>query len=78
MEIKASLDRYEGDMAVVYADDGRKFDIPRHMVPASPGSRLVLHLEDEEIVKVELDREGTESARDRIMKKYFRLLRRDR
>jgi hypothetical protein len=65
-------------MAVVYADDGRKFDIPRHMVPASPGSRLVLHLEDEEIVKVELDREGTESARDRIMKKYFRLLRRDR
>jgi hypothetical protein len=78
MKIKASLDRYEDDMAVVYAEDGRKFDLPKDMVPASPGSRLVLHIEDGQIVKVELDKEGTESALDSIMKKYFRLLRRNR
>lgn len=78
MDIKASLDRYEGDIAVIYAEDGHKFDVPRDMVPARPGSRLILTLEDGQIVKVELDKDATESARDRIMKKYFRLLRRNR
>ncbi len=78
MEVKASLDRYEGDLAVIYAEDGRKFDIHKDMVPARPGSRLVLHIEGGQVVKVELDRDATRSARDSMAEKYFRLLRRKR
>jgi hypothetical protein len=41
--IKASLDRFEEDYAVVYSNDNnrRRFDLPRGMVPdAKPGMHL--------------------------------------
>jgi len=94
--IRASLDRIEGDFAVVYADDdaatttnttadndehhissnNKKFDIPLELVKdAKPGTRLQLHIENDHINYIEIDREATKGARNRISKKYERLRR---
>ncbi len=88
--IRASLDRIEGDFAVVYADDAttttadndeyhsssNKFDIPLELVKgAKPGTRLQLHIENDHINYIEIDREATKGARNRIRKKYERLRR---
>ena len=89
--IRASLDRIEGDFAVVYADDDattaadndeyhsssrNKFDIPLELVKgAKPGTRLQLHIENDHISHIEIDREATKGARNRIRKKYERLRR---
>jgi Protein of unknown function (DUF3006) len=80
--IRASLDRIEGDFAVVYADDAddkhRKFEVPVELIKdAKPGMRMQLHIEDNEIKYVEIDREATDGARDRIRRKY-EMLRRGR
>jgi hypothetical protein len=93
--IRASLDRIEGDFAIVYADDdattttttttadddeyhssSNKFDIPLELVKgAKPGTRLQLHIENDHINYIEIDREATKGARNRIRKKYERLRR---
>jgi hypothetical protein len=94
--IRASLDRIEGDFAIVYADDATtttadnyeyhssssssssssKFDIPLELVKgAKPGTRLQLHVENDHINYIEIDREATKGARNRIRKKYERLRR---
>jgi hypothetical protein len=92
--IRASLDRIEGDFAIVYADDAttttadnyeyhsssssssNKFDIPLELVKgAKPGTRLQLHVENDHINYIEIDREATKGARNRIRKKYERLRR---
>jgi hypothetical protein len=82
--IRASLDRIEGDFAVVYTDDDggdddhHKFDVPVELVnDAKPGMHLQLHIENNQIKRIEIDREATEKARDRIRKKY-EMLRRGR
>ena len=81
--VRASLDRIEGDFAIVYTDDGddddhHKFDVPVELVnDAKPGMRLQLYIENNQIKRIELDRESTEEARDRIRKKY-EMLRRGR
>jgi Protein of unknown function (DUF3006) len=81
--IRASLDRIEGDFAVVYPDhhddddDHRapnKFDVPLKLVKdAKPGMRLQLHIENDQIKRIKIDTEGTDRSRDRIRKKYERL-----
>jgi DNA transposition AAA+ family ATPase len=83
--IKASLDRVEGDFAVIYADEASaavahnhhyRSDVPLELVKnAKPGTRLQLHIENDLINHIEIDREATEKARDRIRKKYERLQR---
>jgi Protein of unknown function (DUF3006) len=86
--IRASLDRIEGDFAVVHADHHdddsadddeshkNKFDVPLELVKgAKPGMRLQLYIENDQINRIEIDREATEAARDRIRKKYERLRR---
>jgi hypothetical protein len=82
--VRASIDRIEGDFAIVYADDDgddddyHKFDIPVELVnDAKPGMRLQLYIENNQIKRIEIDREATEEARDRIRKKY-EMLRRGR
>ncbi len=82
--IKANLDRIEGDIAVVYTsdDDGydghHKFDVPMELVNgAKPGMRLQLHVENNQIKRIEIDREATKGAKDRIHTKY-EMLRRGR
>lgn len=78
--IRASLDRIEGDFAVVYSDHddhhhhNNKFDVPLELVKdAKPGTRLQLHIENDQIKRIEIDKEATEGAKDRIHKKYERL-----
>jgi Protein of unknown function (DUF3006) len=79
--IRASLDRIEGDFAVVYSDHDEdddhhhnKFDVPLELLKdAKPGMRLKLHIENDQIKRIEIDKEATEGARDRIYKKYERL-----
>jgi Protein of unknown function (DUF3006) len=78
--VRASLDRIEGDLAIVYTDDDdddhHKFDVPVELVnDAKPGMRLQLYIEDNQIKRIEIDRDATEEARDRIRKKYERLRR---
>jgi Protein of unknown function (DUF3006) len=85
--ISASLDRIEGGFAVVYADDddvydnehhnnNNKFEVPLELVKgAKPGMRLQLYIENDQINCIEIDREATEAATDRIRKKYERLRR---
>lgn len=78
--VQASLDRIEGDFAIVYTDDGdddhHKVDVPVELVnDAKPGMRLQLYIEDNQIKRIEIDRDATEEARDRIRKKYERLRR---
>jgi hypothetical protein len=79
--IRASFDRIEGDFAVVYYDHDEddhhhhnKFDVPLELLKdAKPGMRLKLHIENDQIKRIEIDKEATERARDRIRKKYERL-----
>jgi hypothetical protein len=77
--IRASLDRIEGDFAVVYSNDDdddyhHKFDVPLKLVKgAKPGMRLQLHIQNDQIKHIEIDREATERAKDKIRKKYHRL-----
>jgi hypothetical protein len=80
----ASIDRIEGDFAIVYTDDDgggddyHKFDVPVELInDAKPGMRLQLYIENNQIKRIEIDREATEEARDRIRKKY-EMLRRGR
>ena len=76
--VKASLDRLEGDYAVIYSDaDAKKFDIPRMMLPkdAQPGTRLILQVDGDNIEKVTVDEKATEDAKDRIRRKYEKLRR---
>jgi Protein of unknown function (DUF3006) len=78
--IRASFDRIEGEFAVVYSDHDEdddhhnKFDVPLELLKdAKPGMRLKLHIENDQIKHIEVDKESTYRARDRIHKKYERL-----
>lgn len=74
--IKVSLDRFEEDYAVIYSnEDTKRFDLPREMIgdDAKPGMRLLLHIDGGDIIGVELDRQETTDARERIRRKYQRL-----
>ena len=74
--VRASLDRFEGELAVIYSDTGdRRFTVPREMVAARPGTRVILHLENDVVKRIEIDVSATKSARDRIRDKYKRLTR---
>jgi hypothetical protein len=81
--VRASIDRIEGDFAIVYADDDgddddhyHKFDVPVELInDAKPGMRLQLYIENNQIKRIVIDRETTEKARDRIRKKYDMLRR---
>ncbi|MEW6605307.1 MAG: DUF3006 domain-containing protein [Thermoproteota archaeon] len=73
--IRASVDRFEGEFAVVYSDeDDRRFDIPLQLLTGiKPGSRVLVSLENDSIQSVEEDKEATDDARDRIKRKYQKL-----
>jgi hypothetical protein len=76
--IKASLDRFSAGYAVIYSSDGRKFDVPKNIVPhdCKAGSRLKLYLDDSgAVAKIELDSKSTDDAKRQISKRYARLSR---
>jgi hypothetical protein len=72
---RASLDRFEEDYAVVYADDGRKFDIPRELIPnnAKEGARVKIQLRDSKVIRVIIDHKDTEELERKIREKLERL-----
>jgi DUF3006 family protein len=77
-DIKASLDRVEGNYAVAYSDgDRRKFDIPLEMLPTGgkPGNRLILQLDGDVVANVTVDEKATADAKERIRRKYDKLRR---
>ena len=74
--VRASLDRFEeNDIAVVYADDGRKFDVPKGLIPADAkeGDRLRIYLQDTKVIKARIDHEGTEELTRKIKEKLEKL-----
>jgi hypothetical protein len=74
--IKANLDRFEEDYAVVYSNDDnrRRFDLPRGMVlEAKPGTHLWLNIKGDSVAAVEIHNQETEDAKERISRKYERL-----
>ena len=74
--IKANLDRFEEDYAVVYSNDDnrRRFDLPRGMVlEAKPGTHLWLYIKGDSVTAVEIHNQETEDAKERISRKYERL-----
>ena len=75
--VKASLDRFDGDYAVIYSDGGTKYDVPKSMTDAKAGSRVLLYLESDQVIRVEVDEKATDEALDRVRKKYERLKRGD-
>ncbi|MEO9364111.1 MAG: DUF3006 domain-containing protein [Nitrososphaera sp.] len=79
VEVKASLDRFEGNYAVVYSDDGRKFDIARALLPkrTRQGARLKLTISsgNDEVTSVSIDREGEKELKKRIREKLERIKR---
>lgn len=38
------IDRFEGSTAVIVADDGREFEVPRRALPGDPSEGMVLRL----------------------------------
>ncbi|HEX6561966.1 MAG TPA: DUF3006 domain-containing protein [Nitrososphaera sp.] len=78
VEVKASLDRFEGDYAIVYSDDGRKFDVARTLLPkrARQGARLKLTIsENDKVASVSIDREGEKELKKKIKEKLERIKR---
>ena len=70
--IRASLDRIEGDFAVVYSDDDHKFDVSLELVKgAKPGTRLnciskTIRLSTLKLIKRPLSKLKKEFARNTI------------
>ena len=75
--VKASLDRFEGDYAVIYSDGGAKYDVPKTMTDAKAGSRVLLYIESDQVIRIEVDKQATDKALDRVREKYRRLKRGD-
>lgn len=76
--VRASLDRFEdNDFAVIYADDGRKFDLPRELIPtdAREGDRLRIYLQDSKVIKARVDHKDTEELERKIKEKLEQLKR---
>lgn len=80
IELKASLDRFEGEYAIVYSDDGKIFDITRTLLPKRTlqGARLkLLVLENDKVVSVDIDKEGGEVLKRKIRKKLEKIKHRE-
>ncbi|GIN61010.1 hypothetical protein J27TS8_10030 [Robertmurraya siralis] len=67
--MKAYIDRFEESFAVLLLEESKKQHIkPIDQLPtgASPGMWLTLTLENNEIIKMELDDESTNSAKKSV------------
>lgn len=87
--VKGSLDRFEGGSnnndskyAVIYSDKdlGKKYDVPielldKNNIIKKEGIRVIIHLdENDKIVNLEYDKDGTKKSKKRIRTKLKRLL----
>ena len=88
--VKASIDRFEGGSinnndkryAIIYSDNypNKKYDLPielleKNKIIKQTGIRVILYLdENDEILRLEYDKENTEKSKKRIKTKLKRLL----
>jgi hypothetical protein len=76
--MKAVIDRFEGDWAVLLLEGGQeRLNVPRGALPkkSKEGSWLQVEIEDGQVRKAILDEEETTRARERIAEKLERLRR---
>jgi Protein of unknown function (DUF3006) len=76
MKEKASLDRFEGEYAVILVGDAnRVVNVLRSQLPkgVKEGLWLIVEFVGEKLTSAEIDPEETERARKRIMDKLERL-----
>ena len=74
--IRASLDRFEENgYAVMYTDDGKKFDIKRELIPENvkEGARLKIHVQGSKGSNVVTDDSDTQELKRKIKEKLERL-----
>jgi hypothetical protein len=74
--MKAVIDRFEGDLAVlILADEDQLLTIPRKLLPrkAREGSWLTLDRVEGKTKNIKLDKIETDLARERIAAKLARL-----
>jgi Protein of unknown function (DUF3006) len=88
--VKASIDRFEDvsinnnykKYAIIYSDNypNKKYDVPielleKNNIIKQAGIRVILYLdENNEIIRLEYDKENTEKSKKRIKTKLKRLL----
>lgn len=83
MEQRWTLDRFEGNFAVVEVGDGSFLDLPRWMLPddVPEGAHLVVHWCDgqdgERVIEVAVDHVATDAARQQVHATLERLRSRD-
>lgn len=78
MTKKAVIDRFEEEWAVLLiGEEERHVDVPREELPpgAQEGHWLRVELDDQQVVRIEIDEEETAQARGRIGDKLARLRR---
>jgi hypothetical protein len=78
--MKAVIDRFEGDYAIlIVGDDEKRLNIPREQLPkgAKEGSWLQLDIVGNQPRNIILDDQANETARKRIAEKLNRLRRGD-
>jgi hypothetical protein len=76
--MKAVIDRFEGNLAVLLVgDEEKKMEVPRKSLPkgAREGHWLQLEMEGDSIKNVAIDKEETARAKQRIAEKLERLRR---
>ena len=78
MKVKAVIDRFEGDKAVVLiGEEQDRLVVPKVELPsgAKEGDWLVVDVEDDRVLSAELDPDETARAKERIAEKLARLRR---
>ena len=78
MKVKAVIDRFEDDKAVVLVGEEKdRLVVPRVDLPsgAKEGDWLIADVEDDRILSAELDQDETARAKERIAEKLARLRR---
>jgi hypothetical protein len=78
MMIKAQIDRFEENMAVLILEQSNsRWDVLRELLPAGAreGQHVLVELDGEKISKIVVDEDGTVQARERIQTKLERLRR---
>ncbi len=76
----AVIDRFEGATVVLLVGAAqRPIDIPRALLPpdAQAGQWLRVQLDGDQILQIDMDRDATDAARQRIQEKLARLRRGD-
>ena len=73
--VKANLDRFEEGYAVLYCDDGRKFDVSIRRIPKhiKEGSRVAIHIDEGKIIDIFYEEVETEDLEKQNKEKLERL-----